>query len=318
MKTYLKCLIFAAAAVLVLASSYNAQSCSQEAEAPVYQKFLANFKGTPEQQKTAYDAAKEYLDRFGQCPSDPEKKVADYVRMWSQKWELAAAKFDCINALNDAPNQAFAVCQTYAAKDPESLTAYLLLSRASITVDYRSDPALKDRKISAIKRTLALIDSGKTADTWYIAPNQAEAKRTLEFYAAYMTKEETPAETASVMRRLAESSLSLSKDPGTYYALGFSLYRSAYKKSYEDYTALCSAKNSTPECDAAYKKTVDNLDRVMNAFARAIAFAKDDQRSARFAAQSRTNLTELYKQTHNGSDEGLDQFIASVLSRPLP
>jgi hypothetical protein len=44
--------------------------------------------------------------------------------------------------------------------------------------------------------------------------------------------------------------------------------------------------------------------------------AKPEQQEAR--GKMMTQLTALYKNFHNGSDAGLNEYIAAVLSKPLP
>ncbi len=60
------------------------------------------------------------------------------------------------------------------------------------------------------------------------------------------------------------------------------------------------------------------IDRMIDAYARAIAAAGSDPANAQNKAQWMTKLTDFYKFRHEGSDAGLNELIASVLSRPLP
>jgi hypothetical protein len=58
-------------------------------------------------------------------------------------------------------------------------------------------------------------------------------------------------------------------------------------------------------------------ERAVDAYARAVALTtKPEQQEGR--AKMMAQLTQLYKNFHNGSEEGLNDFIASVLSKPLP
>jgi hypothetical protein len=60
-----------------------AQKGRKEQEA-IYQKFLDNYRGSVEQQKVAYDAAREYLRKY----SDRDE-VGRYVKKWAGKYEEA-------------------------------------------------------------------------------------------------------------------------------------------------------------------------------------------------------------------------------------
>ncbi|HEX8187784.1 MAG TPA: hypothetical protein VF586_05500, partial [Pyrinomonadaceae bacterium] len=63
--------------------------CTAEAEAKgaLYQKFLASYKGTPDQQKAAAETGREYLSKYGTCPDEADKKVAAFVQNWVGKYD---------------------------------------------------------------------------------------------------------------------------------------------------------------------------------------------------------------------------------------
>ena len=57
--------------------------------------------------------------------------------------------------------------------------------------------------------------------------------------------------------------------------------------------------------------------RAIDAMARAVALAtKPDQKEVK--AKWLAQLTDIYKDFHNNSDAGLNDLIASVLSKPMP
>lgn len=60
-----------------------------KAKAALYQKFLDNFKGGPEQQKVAYETGKEFIARYGDCPKTRDREIADFIRSWMGKYEHA-------------------------------------------------------------------------------------------------------------------------------------------------------------------------------------------------------------------------------------
>jgi hypothetical protein len=58
-------------------------SCDdEEAKSRRYKKFLDNYKGNVEQQKVAYEAGKEYISRYENCPAKSDKKIVNYIRHW--------------------------------------------------------------------------------------------------------------------------------------------------------------------------------------------------------------------------------------------
>ncbi len=45
----------------------------------LYETFLDNFKGNPEQQKVAYEAGKDYFARYQNCPKESDKNIVAYI-----------------------------------------------------------------------------------------------------------------------------------------------------------------------------------------------------------------------------------------------
>jgi hypothetical protein len=65
-------------------------SCDDlEAKATLYETFLDNFKGNPEQQKVAYEAGKNYVSKYESCPKESDKTVVAYLQKWLEKYEAA-------------------------------------------------------------------------------------------------------------------------------------------------------------------------------------------------------------------------------------
>ena len=59
------------------------------------------------------------------------------------------------------------------------------------------------------------------------------------------------------------------------------------------------------------------IERTIDAYARAVALStKPEQKEARDKILAQ--LTALYKNVHNNSDAGLNELIATVLSKPMP
>jgi Caspase domain len=70
-------------------------SCDDpEEKGQIYETFLANYKGSPDQQKTAYEAGRDYVARYDRCPEDNDKNVIGYVRKWMAKYEAAVRDWE--------------------------------------------------------------------------------------------------------------------------------------------------------------------------------------------------------------------------------
>ena len=69
-------------------------SCDDpEMKATLYKPFLDNHKGSPEQQKLAYEAGKEYVSKYESCTKESDKNVVGYVRKWLDKYEAAVREW---------------------------------------------------------------------------------------------------------------------------------------------------------------------------------------------------------------------------------
>ena len=290
----------------------NAQ-CDTDAETALYNKFLEGFKGSAEQQKAAYQNAKDYIAKFGKCPSDEEKKITAFIQKWMTAYESDLIENNCINAAKTAPEQAFEQCQPYAAKDPENVRPYLLMTLAASKNGKTTDPKYKEGAVRAARKALELIAAGKTTEYWVFGKESGDAVGALNYWAGFYSLESSPSDSATFFLNAARSTGAYAKEPAVYDALARALYNSEYKAAALEFNNKCS---TTPvsECDALYAKAGEKLDRVIDAYARAVALSKDPAS----VATVKTYLTTLYKQRHENSDEGLDKFIAEVLSKPLP
>jgi hypothetical protein len=297
--------------ITLTAISANAQ-CDPEAEGVLYQKFLAAYKGSPEQKKIANETGKEYLKKFGECPSEEEKKIASYIKNWSETYEALQIELACSTAVEKTPARAFELCGPYLARDKENLRPYLLMSLAGIKTASSAGQTAKGETVRVARKALDLIRAGKTVDAWTFGGSKDETVAALEFYTAYLTMDTDLAATAATMLTLAKSNTSYSKNPDTYFYLGQAIHKGEVAKLLDAYKTKCSGKETTPECDADFNKIESLIDRVVDAYARAYALSNGKSAAAKAA------LTEVYKQRHEDSDAGMDQLIAEVLSMPIP
>jgi len=314
--------MFLTLSTLAAHAQTNAQ-CGTEEQTALYSKFVAERKGTLERQKTASATGKEYLSKFGECASEEDKTINKYIKDWQAKHEAAVDEFNCTNAVDNTPAKASQLCGPYLARDTENLRAYLLLSLAGIKNTKAADKNLNAETVKTARKALELIKAGKSVDKWILGDKKDEAAGTLEFYSAYLTMDTTPAETAAAMLTLARSSTSYSKNPSTYLYLGRAIHNSEVKKLADEYKQTCTGKESTPECDAAYTKIEAAIDRVIDAYARAVALSEGKPEYAKIAAVAKPDLADLYKERHEkelheNTGTGLDKFVAEVLSKPIP
>ena len=288
-----------------------------EAKAALYKKFLDNYKGTPEQQKTANDAGNEYLTKYGNCPDDSDKQITAFIQKWVGKYEAATVEFNCTKAVNENPAQALQACQDLMRKNPDNPKYPLMLVAAGIKNAAKGDKSLNAQTIAQARTALKLIEDGKTTDTWAPFANQQDAPAGLRYYIGFLSWDTAPEEAATQLLKVAQSNSSFAKEPSTYQLLGVSYYNGELKKLADEYKTKYEGKEETPESAALYNRINAVLDRIIDAYARAVALSNGKQQYAALNTQAKTALTTFYKQRHEGKEDGLNELIANVLSKPV-
>ena len=86
---------------------------------------------------------------------------------------------------------------------------------------------------------------------------------------------------------------------------------------YAGYLAA-SNKAETPESKAALEKLGVVMDRIADAYARAINVAGTDPKTEQSRKEWLAQMTTYYKFRHNNSDAGMTEFIAASMQKPLP
>ena len=60
------------------------------------------------------------------------------------------------------------------------------------------------------------------------------------------------------------------------------------------------------------------VDRVIDAYARAVALSGNNPEHASVTKNAKPELVQIYKMRHGDSDAGLDKLVSEVLTKPLP
>jgi hypothetical protein len=317
-------ILFIAVALATFALSTQAQApaspqpqCDNEELTASYEKWLKSRTGPLAKQKTAADLAKDYIAKYGECPGEAEQKITAYIRKFQNDYAIAVDEAACTGAVDQTPARAFELCRPHVARNPDSLRNQLLLSLAGIKLANKADQTTKDQAVRSMRRSLELINAGQTMKEWVFGGSREETVGALEFYIAFLTVDTAPAEAATAMLRLAHSESSYKKDPNTYYLLARSLHSAAVKKDLADYNSKCSTQTSI-DCDDALKKIESKIDRVIDAYARAVALGSGKPEHDRITAAAKPELVTLWKQRYEDKGAGLEKFVAEVLAKSLP
>ena len=77
-------------------------------------------------------------------------------------------------------------------------------------------------------------------------------------------------------------------------------------------------KDETPESKLALANINQIIDRMIDAYARAVALAAADPKFAAAKAGWNDSLTTWYKYRNGDKTDGMDQLVAGILQKPLP
>jgi hypothetical protein len=309
----LAALVLGAFASIALAQETAPTKPQDEEKTELYRKYYEGAKGGAEQQKVAYEIAREYLKKFG----SEEDQYVIAVRKWVAKYEAATRLVDFTQAVNakDHP-KTFAVGSKILEQEPENYAILVQVVNAGFLNSRAGNKSLNTETIALARKTLQLVDSNKVTNPAPMA-SMDDARGFLNFTLASLLQETAPAEAIAAFRRAVKEGGAYKSDPTTFYLLGAAIYNTEYEPLAKEYSAKYAGKDETPESKAMLEKVNAVANRAIDAMARAVALAtKPEQKDlkGKYLAQ----LTDIYKDFHNNSDAGLNELVATVLTKPIP
>lgn len=297
-----------------------------EAKAALYKKFLADYKGTPEQQKVASDTGKEYLSKYGTCPDAGDKQIADFIQKWATKYDAAVEEFACTDSFNKKDySKAFQACQVILTKRPDDIGIVLMLARGGYANVTSTPPntALNAEAARMSRRAIELIQSGKVPAKWDPFPSQDEALGFLYYAQGVFTRETDPAASSAAFIKAAQSNSLFKKESSTYTYLADIYERTELKKLVDEYNVAFPPNvpipdEKKPQYDEMMARINRVLDRLIDSYARAASILNSDPKAdPKNKTAVMNTLTRYYKQRHEDKEDGLQQLIASVMNTPL-
>lgn len=283
-------------------------------KAALYTRYYEAKKiATPEQQRMAYDLAQQYLKEFG----NENDKYTEAVRKYVAGYEKAIGEYELNQAyLKKNYAKVFADGTAMLVKEPDNYFVLAVLSQAGYDASATGDASRNKETLEHARHALRLLDSPdlQTAEPF---KDVDSARAFLNFAIGWLLRNDSPAEAATALRKAVEPNSVFRTDPGVYSLLGVMIVKGEYEPKAAKYNEDFGNKPPSPEQQAA----LDQLDqigaRAIDAYARAVALSsKPEQKESR--AKLLSQLTDLYKSFHKDSEEGLNELIASVLSKPIP
>ena len=282
-----------------------------QAQAELYERWRANIR---EHQRTAYEAGKEYLAKY------PNDEYAAYVRPWVEAYERAARKlrFQQLLYKDKKYSEAYTVGREVLADEPENLKTIIDLASAAYLAAGAGDEAAKADALALARKAVGLLEANPKVTDWQPFRGPTDALGYLDFVIGDLILKDMPADAITYLRKAALSDSAVKQTPDVYARLAAAYAKSEYEPLARDFAERYAGKEATPESQAALAKIFPVLDRIIDAYARAVALSKDEPQYNAARARWLQELTELYKSRHDGSTDGLNDLITNVVNKPLP
>jgi tetratricopeptide (TPR) repeat protein len=306
-----------------------ANPCEEAARGEMYTRYYElkgkkDAKGQPDAaaQKEAYGIGQEYLTKYASCNDTYSKAVQKFVTQYGE----AVRKVGNVAELNDALYKnkdyakAFQVGQQMIAADPENLSLLIQLGYAGYNAQSLNPPltTFSPTALGYAKRAIEMLEAGKTPSEWVLFKSKDEALAYLNFAVGeYMIKSDPAGAIPFYLKSFALESPVKTTAPA-YARLAAAYQVGQYDPLQKEFTAKYGGKPETDESKFALNNLNQVMDRVIDAYARAVNLAGNDPKVAADKKVWLETLTGFYKFRNNDSTTGLDAFIASATSKPLP
>ena len=346
MKTIFRFLVLAMLLATFSAATVTtsfAQDPAAEKKA-LYDTHIANYASTdPDKLQLALDAAKSYVAKF---PEDKEqvtyytaevtrleKAIADakeVIVVRNKKIELQKlyVAFDNATKAKDVP-AIFTSGKAILAQQPEFLDVIITLANAGF------DEVAKDPKSSYTADTVNYATSaiqkieagqGTPSKTYgginYELGNKDNALRYLNYIVGFTMSvaQDKKKDALPYFYKSAKLETSSNSIPLVYQAIGAYYLDEALKIDTERKKVIAAnGGKDTPESLEMEANQRGYADRAIDAYARAYKVAKAGKAPKKeYVDGLYGKLTDLYKFRYDNKTEGIDAYVASVQSKPLP
>ena len=311
---------FALAALMALAAASMGAGqfavVAQETDDPmkiqIYQRFRDNYQRNPD---AAYQAARDYLQKY----QKDKDAYTDYLTKWVAAYERDDRKRQLGGFINQKNfNEAYKVGAKILAEEPDYLRAQIDLGYAGYLAASNKDESHNTEAIGYARKAIQAIDSGKAPSEWAPFKGKDDTLAYLNYAVGFMTLKTNPDQAIDSLIKAASYESDIRKTASTYYFLAVAYEAGPYKTMSTAYQNTYANKPETPESKAALEKLGVLMDRIIDAYARAINVAGTDPKTEQSRKEWMTQLTNYYKFRNNGADTGLTQFIANAMQKPLP
>jgi tetratricopeptide (TPR) repeat protein len=292
-------------------SAASAQETDDPVKIDIYTRF---YKNRDSNKPAAYQAARDYLAKY----TKDKDQYVDFLQKWIAAYERDERVRMLPGLINEKKFQeAYSTGARILADEPDFLRAQIDLGYAGYIALSANNTTYTTEALGYARKAIAAIEAGKVPSEWAPFKGKDDTLAYLNFAVGFMTLKTAPDQAIDSFIKAASYDSDIKKNPRTFYALAAAYESGPYKTHSTQFQQMYGDKPETPASKAALEKVSVLIDRMVDAYARAIALATDPSMEQSKTAWM-TSLTNYYKFRHDGSDAGLTEYIASALSRPLP
>ncbi len=344
--------LFTVALTAVTATSLFAQdaACADiEAKQAVYKKFTDNYasKDIPKMQ-IAIDAGNEYIEKYGNCPED--KEIVTYLNK-SIPAIKAVIEAQKVKGVNEARNALFtrfdtalkakntadiySIGKEVLAKEPDFVDVMIVLATAGYDQSAAKPPVdtYNNEAVNYARSSIQKIESGTKSTTGaygvgtysykygeFDTPEKAKSNALgwmnyivgyIDFYRLGKKKEGL-----EYLYKASTANSATKSIPSLYQTIG-SYYRDeVIRLGKEIVDKIEIAGKETDETKAIFALEKGYADRAIDAYARAYKVA--DPKNKAYKDEIYDTIKEIYKLRFEGKGEGVDAYMATLTSQPMP
>lgn len=282
------------------------------AKIAIYKRFVDNRIPNP---AAAYQAARDYLQKY----QKDKDEYTDYLSKWVMFYERDERKRRLpilINEKNYA--EAYKTGAQILADEPNYLRAQIDLGYAGYLAASAKNETFNNEALGYARAAIKAIEAGKAPTEWAPFKGKDDTLAYLHYAVGFLTLKTNPNEALDSLLKAAQYESDIKKTASTYYFLAVAYESGPYKTLSTAYQTQFANKPETPESKAALEKLNVVMDRIIDAYARAIAAAGTDPKTEQSRKEWLAAMSNYYKFRHDGSDAGINEFIAAALQKPLP
>ncbi len=214
--------------------------------------------------------------------------------------------------------EAYALGKEILAAEPDNLQVLVDLGTNAYLLPPLKNAALTAESLGYAQKALAALDGGKTLEKWEPLASKDVAVAYLNYSIGTLTLEKDPGGALKNLLKSAQFETPLKKSPYTYAYIAGAYETGPYAKMSEEYKTCCSGKDETPDSKLMLANINQIVDRMIDAYARAVYVVGTDPKFAQAKTGWNESLTTWYKYRNGDKTDGMEQLVAGIMTKPLP